>query len=163
QLETWFHGRFKEVQDSVAELPHAREFLMFCREQRLRLFVLSTVHHDHFVAQTAQNRFGDFFERPYLGIRDKRAKIHEVLAENQLVPTETLFVGDMQHDIEAARHGGIFSCAVLTGYNGLAQLRAAGPDLIVEHLGELRQLLEINQFEIKRTPSRELEHKERQP
>jgi len=163
QLESWFHGRFKEVQDSVAELPHAREFLVFCREQRLRLFVLSTVHLDHFTAQTAQNRFDDFFERPYLGIRDKRAKIHEVLKENQLVASETLFIGDMQHDIEAARHGGIFSCAVLTGYNRLAQLRAAKPDLIVEHLGELRQVLETNQFEIKRPSSRELEHREGQP
>jgi phosphoglycolate phosphatase len=163
QLESWFHGRFKEVQDSVVELPQAREFLIFCREHRLRLFVLSTIHCDHFRAQTAQNRFDDFFERPYLGIRDKRAKIHEVLEENQLLPGETLFVGDMQHDIEAARHGGILSCAVLTGYNGLAQLRAAEPDLIVEHLGELRQLLETNQFEIKRTSSLTPEQRDAQP
>ena len=27
----WFHGRFRQVQDSVCELPHAREFLEFCR------------------------------------------------------------------------------------------------------------------------------------
>jgi len=53
----------------------------------------------------------------------------------------------MQHDIETARHGGIRSCAVLTGYNRLDQLRASAPDLIVEHLGELRELLERNQLE----------------
>ena len=50
----------------------------------------------------------------------------------------------MQHDIETARHGGIHSCAVLTGYNTLEQLRAAEPDMIVEHLGELRRMLEQN-------------------
>ncbi len=44
----------------------------------------------------------------------------------------------MEHDIETAKHGGVHSCAVLTGYNTLEQLRAAKPDLIVEHLGELR-------------------------
>ena len=59
-----------------------------------------------------------------------------------------MFVGDMQHDIETAKHGGIHSCAVLTGYNSLAQLRAAEPDLIVEHLGELRQILERNGLEL---------------
>lgn len=48
----------------------------------------------------------------------------------------------MEHDIEAARHGGVRGVAVLTGYNSLAQLRAAGPDLIVEHLGELKAVLE---------------------
>ena len=31
QLETWFHSRFRQVQHSVCELPHAREFLEFCR------------------------------------------------------------------------------------------------------------------------------------
>jgi phosphoglycolate phosphatase len=65
-------------------------------------------------------------------------KIHEILAENNLKPDETLFIGDMEHDIETAKHGGIHSCAVLTGYNTLEQLRAATPDLIVEHLSELR-------------------------
>jgi phosphoglycolate phosphatase-like HAD superfamily hydrolase/ADP-ribose pyrophosphatase YjhB (NUDIX family) len=141
QLEAWFHGHFRLAQDSVVELPHARDFLQFCRQQRLRTFLLSTVHRDHFSAQTARNGFHQFLDRPYLGVWDKREKIHEILAENGLRPDETLFVGDMQHDIEAARHGGIFSCAVLTGYNSAAQLRASQPDLIVEHLGELRDLL----------------------
>ena len=63
-------------------------------------------------------------------------------------PDETLFIGDMEHDIETAQHGGIHSCAVLTGYNTLEQLRAAKPDLIVEHLGELRRVLEQNDLHL---------------
>jgi phosphoglycolate phosphatase len=148
QLEGWFHAHFRQVQDSVVELPHAREFLICCRQRGVRLFVLSTVHADHFAAQIAGNGFDRFLERPYLGVLDKRAKIHQVLEENRLVPGETLLVGDMQHDIETARHGGIFSCGVLTGYNDLIQLRAAQPDLIIEHLGELRQFLEANAWDV---------------
>src|ERR1051325_5500659 len=53
QLEHWFHSRFKQVQDLVCELPHAREFLEFCRSRALRTFLLSTVHRDHFVVQSA--------------------------------------------------------------------------------------------------------------
>ncbi len=149
QLETWFHAHFKECQTSVADLPHAREFLEFCRAQRLRTFLLSTVHRDHFAAQTKENLFHEFLERPYLEVWDKRAKIHEILAENHLRPEETLFIGDMQHDIETAKHGGIHSCAVLTGYNRLDQLRASEPDVIVEHLGELQHILERNGMELK--------------
>jgi len=152
QLEVWFHGHFRQVQDSVQELPHAREFLLFCRQQGLRTFLLSTVHRDHFAAQIATNGFDQFLDRPYLEVRDKRVKIHELLAENGLSPRETLFVGDMQHDIETARHGGVFSCAVLTGYNRLDQLRAAKPDLIVEHLGELRENLERSALELTPRP-----------
>ena len=73
QLEVWFHGHYREVQDTVEELPHARQFLEFCRRERLRTFLLSTVHADHFVSQAALNGFHQFIDRPYLGVWDKRA------------------------------------------------------------------------------------------
>ncbi len=144
QLEEWFHGRFRQVQESVEALPHARDFLVFCRSRGVRTFVLSTVHREHFASQNRKVGFETFLDRPYVEVWDKRKKIHELLAENGLVAGETIFIGDMEHDIETARHGGVGSCAVLTGYNSLQQLRAAGPDVIVEHLGELRGLLERN-------------------
>jgi phosphoglycolate phosphatase-like HAD superfamily hydrolase/ADP-ribose pyrophosphatase YjhB (NUDIX family) len=149
QLEDWFHASYRQAQDSVSELPYARAFLEFCRAQKLRTFLLSTVHHEHFLAQCRVTGFGDYLDKPYTDVLDKREKIHEILAENHLRADETLFIGDMQHDIETARHGGVHSCAVLTGYNTLEQLRAAQPDLIVEHLGELRRVLEQNDFHLK--------------
>lgn len=149
QLETWFHSRFRQVQSSVCALPHAREFLEFCQSQKIRTFLLSTVHRDHFTVQAATTGFEPFLEKPYVNVWDKRQVIHEILKENQLVPDETLFIGDMQHDIDTARHGGVHSCAVLTGYNTLDQLRSAHPDLIVEHLRELREILEQNELHLK--------------
>lgn len=148
QLEEWFHVRFKEVQDSVTELPHARAFLELCRERGIRTFVLSTVHRDHFAAQISQTGFDRYLERPYIEVLDKRTRIGEILEENRLDPRETLFIGDMQHDIDTAKHGGVHSCGVLTGYNSLGQLRASQPDLIVEHLGELGQILERHAWEV---------------
>ena len=148
QLEEWFHGHFKQVQDSVIELPHARDFLLFCRKHHIRTFLLSTVHRDHFAVQERVTGLGKFIDKPYVEILDKRTKIREILEENQLAKNETLFIGDMQHDIETAKHGGVFSCAVLTGYNRLEQLRASEPDVIVEHLGELQEILERNQFDL---------------
>ena len=153
QLEEWFHAEFRRSQNSVVELPHARDFLEFCRAHKIRAFLLSTVHADHFKVQCGVIGFDVFLEKPYTDVWDKREKIHEILRENNLKPDKTLFIGDMQHDIETARHGGIHSCAVLTGYNTLEQLRAAKPDLIVEHLSELREVLERNNFELK-SPAR---------
>jgi phosphoglycolate phosphatase len=149
QLEVWFHGKFKQCQDSVVALPHARQFLQFCRARGLRTFVLSSVHRDHFGAQAEVTAFGPFIDEAFVGVWDKRDKIHAILDQHQLVAGETLFIGDMQHDIETAKHGGVHSCAVLTGYNNVEQLRAAAPDLIVEHLGELRELLARQNLELK--------------
>lgn len=150
QLEEWFHAEFKRAQTSVCELPHARMFLEFCRENHLRLFLLSSVHTDHFRTQCGVIGFDAFLEKHYTNVWDKRQKIPEILRENRLLPSETLFIGDMQHDIETARHGRVQSCAVLTGYNTLKQLRGAKPDLIVEHLSELRDILKKNDFHLKK-------------
>ena len=149
QLEAWFHHEFRQAQDSVVELPHARAFLEFCRAQKIRTFLLSTVHGDYFETQCRVTGFDAFLDKPYTDVWDKREKIHDILRENNLPPDETLFIGDMEHDIETARHGGIHSCGVLTGYNTLEQLRAAQPDLIVEHLGELKRLLLKNHFRLR--------------
>jgi phosphoglycolate phosphatase len=154
QLQEWYHAAFKRAQTSVCELPHARAFLEFCRSKKMRLFLLSTVHKDYFELQCRTTGFDVFLEKPYTDVWDKREKIHEILKENNLRPTETLFIGDMEHDIETAQHGGVHSCAVLTGYNTLQQLRGAKPDLIVEHLSELRDILEENDFHINKPASR---------
>lgn len=147
KLEAWFHAEFRVSQDTVVELPHARKFLEFCRAKKLRTFLLSTVHADHFKVQCDVTGFDVFLDRPYTDVWDKREKIHEILRENNLKPDETIFIGDMEHDIATAKHGGIHSCAVLTGYNTVEQLRLAQPDLIVEHLGELQQVLMKSNFQ----------------
>lgn len=81
------------------------------------------------------------FEREYIRVMDKRKKISDILSENHLNSSETVFIGDMQHDIETAHAGDIHSCAVLTGYNTAEQLAEARPELIVAHLGELQNIL----------------------
>lgn len=147
QLEAWYHPAFHAEQHSIKELPHARGFLEFCRRQGIRSLVLSSIHREHFTQHRELTTLTPFIERAYVDVRDKCTAIQGVLKENHLDPRETIFIGDMQHDIAAARHGGVHSVAVLTGFNRLEQLRAAKPDLIVEHLGELQEILAHCQFD----------------
>jgi phosphoglycolate phosphatase len=141
QLEAWFHGHFGQAQDSVMALPHVPEFLEYCRQQGVRMFVLSTMHPEHFSKQADALGLAAYFERTYVGVMDKAVRIRSLLEENHLNPDETMFIGDMQHDIDTAKHGGVLSCAVLTGYTCWTALRASAPDLLVEHLGELKEIL----------------------
>jgi phosphoglycolate phosphatase len=48
----------------------------------------------------------------------------------------------MTHDVETARHGGVSSIAVLTGYNHPEVLAAVRPDITVPDLGVLRSLFD---------------------
>ena len=141
ELDALFHRRFVEIQDEVAPLPGLYEFLDFCRASGRRLFLLSSMKQEHFDVQSAKLGLRDYFEYPYAGILDKRAKIGEILATHGLAGAETAFVGDMIHDVETARHGGVMSIAVLTGYDSIEKLAPSKPDVVVSSLHELRRLL----------------------
>jgi len=147
QIEIWFHERFQQACHCVPPLLHARDFLEKCRENKLRCFILTSVNSKYFPPQAENTGLAGYFEAVFSGVLDKREQIRVLLNTHKLAGEETLFVGDMQHDIEAARHGGVHSCAVLTGYNRLEQLRQSEPEAIVEHLKELWQLLERNKME----------------
>lgn len=153
ELERWFLEGFKLVQDTVTPLPHAREFLEFCRQQGLRTFLLSAVHPALFAQQEKTSGFGLFLDKTYLGAQNKKDLIGQILRENELDPAQTVFIGDMQHDIETAHHGGVKSVGVLTGYDSLDKLRESKPHLIVEHLSELRRHLETNQLRLETGPA----------
>ena len=145
QLEEWYKLSFADEQKTIELLPFAQEFFSFCKSKHLRTFLLSTIHPDHYREQSARIAFD--FDHVYVRVMDKRVRIAQILKEQNLLAEETMFIGDMQHDVETAHAGGIHSCAVLTGYNSREQLEAAEPELIVEHLGELGRILKESGME----------------
>ena len=58
QLEIWFHGHFREVQHLVEELPHARDFLDFCRSHGLRTFLLLPRETSGFEIERLKDKLG---------------------------------------------------------------------------------------------------------
>ena len=84
QLETWFRSQFQCCQDSVVPLPHAREFLQFCRTRGLRTFVLSSVHPELYAVQAEVTAFAPFIDDAFVGVWDKREKIHGILRQHEL-------------------------------------------------------------------------------
>jgi len=140
-IEEKYHAYFDPIQDRVEPLPHAGGFLEFARRSGRRLFLLSSIHAKHWQEQSERLGFGPFFEQAYVQVLDKRTKIQEILLKHRLVPEETMFVGDMSHDIETGHHGGVMTVAVATGFEPPDRLLGAHPHLMVEHLGHLQRVL----------------------
>jgi phosphoglycolate phosphatase-like HAD superfamily hydrolase/ADP-ribose pyrophosphatase YjhB (NUDIX family) len=141
ELEAHFRPAFDAAVAPVTVLPHAREKLEWCAALGIRTFVLTSMDVNAFERQMDDFGFRDLFEATYAGVLDKREVIRQILETHGLDPAETAFVGDMTHDVETARHGGISSIAVLTGYNHPEILARVRPDLTVPDLGVLRSLL----------------------
>ena len=135
--ERFFHG----LNDTIELLPGAWDFLNFCRETGRRAFLLSTIKTSHYEIQARRNDVTEFFEVAYTGIMDKREKIREILHAHALDPMETMFVGDMVHDIETAKHGGVLDVAVLTGFDRIEKLLPAQPTIIARDIAAVQRLL----------------------
>lgn len=141
QIDAWYREAFEPMQDNIPLLPGTLRFLARARDTGRRMFVLSSVASGHFEAQARRLGVFDYFEEICAGVHDKREGIESLLQRRQLVREETAMIGDMVHDIEAARAGGVHAIALLSGYDDATRLAAAGPDLIAPHIGALAGLL----------------------
>lgn len=140
-----YHRHFSQFAEAVEPLPQSRSFLEFCRRSGRRLFVLSTIDPGHYAFQSQKFGLAGFFEHAYTGVVDKRQKIGEILRDHGLKVHETLFAGDMVHDVVTAHYAGVLAVALLSGFDDLTKLAAAAPDVVVRDLGDLRILMEKNE------------------
>ncbi len=138
EIDRFFFAELAEIQTSITALPYARTFLRYCQQQGIYTYIVTTVKTAPFTEQARRLRLEQFFRGTLSGIRDKRKAIQRFLRTHHLGPDQTLFVGDMVHDIETAHFVGSRVCAVLTGFSRRDALIAAKPDLLVKNLAELR-------------------------
>lgn len=141
-LEDLFRSAFNESPEGVSVLPHAREMLEWCRAQEIRCFVLSSMDVGIFTEQARAFRMVEYFEEIYAGVIDKRERIEEILEVNGLEKSTTAFLGDMVHDVVTAKHGGVDSLALATGYDPVERLVKNNPSYHFDDLGKVREWLE---------------------
>lgn len=140
-LENYYRYAFDHSNTRVTIIPHAKEFVEFCRTQGIRCFILTSMDPKAFREQATLLGMYDYFEHIHSGIHNKEHYIATLMAQHGLEPAQTAFIGDMQHDIRAAHCAGITGIGVLTGYNNPTQIAEAEPDFIVPDLAALRKLM----------------------
>ena len=141
-LENHFRKAFAESPVAVTVLPHAREKLEWCREHSVRCFVLTSMDRNTFEGQLDDLEMRQYFEATYSGVVDKREVIGSLVINHELEVSQTAFLGDMIHDIVTAKHGGVASVALLTGYTHREVLQAQQPDWLMADLREFREMLD---------------------
>lgn len=118
----------------LADFPLYRlEFLEKLSKQNYRLFLLSNtdaIHIAHFqktVGEEFYNRFFNSFKKVYfsfeMGLRKPQPEIYtQVLTENNLIASETLFVDDKKENTDSARALGIQVWNLQVGKEDVADL-----------------------------------------
>lgn len=141
-LENLYRKAFDASATGVTLLPHARDFIRFCADSGIRCFILTSMDPKAFESQARALGLYPYFEHIHSGIHNKEEHIPLLMQQHGLRPEDTAFIGDMQHDIDAAHRVGITGIGVLTGYNNAQQLSASRPDFIVPDLAALQQIMQ---------------------
>ena len=132
---------FESHYDQTAKIyPGVKEMLEFLKGKGVKTAVLST-NMSHLVRLDAR-AFGieDLFDSWQTQVVDKRDSIKDILNEFKVSPEETLYVGDMVHDIETGKFAGVKVAVCTFGYTPRELLLKHSPDYVLERISDLVEL-----------------------
>lgn len=139
EIQDLFRELFKTVDATPRAIPGVAPVLKKLYQLKTKMGVLSS--HPYVSKETEIFFPGErFFEHIFEDIPNKHNIVEEMLEQAGFSHEETLYVGDMVHDIEAGKQANVKTAAILTGYQSRNILAKANPDFILENM---KQVLEI--------------------
>ncbi len=135
---------FLEAIHSVGEpepFPGMEDLLKKLYDKGINMIVYSSHPQKKLDKEMLDNNFTQYFKEVLGSVHDKTECIKEILDRNNFNNFETLYVGDMVHDIETSKKAGIKMLAVSWGYDSKETLQKANPDYLVENMSELNEVL----------------------
>ncbi|MCA1816738.1 MAG: HAD hydrolase-like protein [Acidobacteria bacterium] len=126
--------------------PGVGEMLERLRGSNLRLYVATSKMTRFAVRVLEHFRLAEFFAAvhgatPDASLDDKSLLLARLLEEERLIASESVMIGDRDHDIIAARRNAVRAVGVAYGYGSREELEAAGADFICDSPAEIAELL----------------------
>ena len=143
----------KEKQDNLYEkaiqkvpkaklYPGVNEALKLLNARGINLFILSSEPYSYIVEDLEKEGILRLFEKIEARVHDKVEAIRGILDEYRFDPNETAYIGDVEGDVEAGRNASVKTVAISWGFNSKERLEKSGPDLLIDNLLELVELLQ---------------------
>lgn len=124
-----------------AVYPGMVEFLNRCRNQGVKLFVVSSDAKTHILREIDEYGLKGIFEKVVFEVHEKEEAVREIVGKYGLLSNESIFIGDSDYEIEVGRMVGIQSAGVCWGAYTEERLKAARPDFIFRNINDLNKLI----------------------
>ena len=110
--------------------------------KKKKMIIISSHPQKKLISEVKSYDFYNFFKEINGSVHNKTEIILEILKRNNFNPSETIYVGDMTHDIDAGKKAGVTTVAVDWGYQLKEKLISKNPDYIVSNIADLNKLLQ---------------------
>lgn len=130
EIERLFFKTYSNYLDQGVLFSHVKEMLQLLRKQGIGVSLFSTVKQDVLEYLLVKSEIASWIDFVRGSARDKRQEMKSHLHEIGMRPQDVLFIGDMDHDVEAGKVNGMLSGCITTGYHDLERLAKQRPDYI---------------------------------
>lgn len=124
--------------------PNVEKLIKSFYEQELNMIIVSSCSKKNIVIEASDYGIVDYFGEIYADVHDKTKVIKEILKINKFELDETIYVGDMVHDVEAGKVAGIKIVVLTYGYQSREELKKYNPDYIIDNILELKNIIKYN-------------------
>jgi phosphoglycolate phosphatase len=112
------------------------------KNKGIKLAILSVNTDEILNIQVDYTGIRDFFLAVRSCEEDKLEALPPLLKELGFLPDETIFVGDTDHDVEAAKHAGTTSLALSWGTRSIKAIKASNPDFLSDNILTLLDIID---------------------
>src|SRR3989344_8134602 len=105
----------------------------------INMIVISSHPHDKLLKEANNYGIRFLFQEINGSIHDKTETILDILQRNNFNPNQTMYVGDMTHDIDAGKKARVVTVALGWGYQSKEVLMDSNPDHYISDISNLDQ------------------------
>jgi len=129
----------------VTLYPHVKEFLEYFRDKTK--IILSNKKDDFIKRILDIHKLTGYFAEIHGGdttpcLKPDPCAVNGIIAKYGTPKGRVLFIGDMTVDIETGKNANVRTCAVAYGFDDKEKLKGLKPDLLIDDLMELKDLIE---------------------
>ncbi len=151
EIATVFHRHYSELQAATRPFPGTLETVERLRAGGLGIGVATSKARSRLDLEAERSGLGELIDAIVTGDDVQEAKPHpesviEAIRRLDAEPAAALYVGDGPNDVRAARGAGAVAVGVSFGFHP-DELRAEGPDHLIDHPSELLALAGLAPFE----------------
>jgi len=134
----------KEGFKKVTLYPHVKEFLEYFRDKTK---VILSNKKDDFIKKILDiHKLSGYFAEIHGGdtapcLKPDPRTVNGIIAKYGINKDRVLFIGDMTVDIETGKNANVRTCAVAYGFDDKEKLKRLKPDLLIDDLMELKDLI----------------------
>jgi phosphoglycolate phosphatase len=121
--------------------PKTKETISILRAHGIRMVILSA--HPKKVIERDLKSYGIYsaFSEINTDIMNKVDVINDVMKRNGFRSSETAYIGDMEHDIEAGHEANVITIASAYGHKERSVLERENPDYIIDSIDDLASIV----------------------